>query len=123
MRRFAILTMLFAWLLYGAMPALGACPMCNWTVAVQTQSEMSMPLDMAGMSGHDAMAASHVRAESTPCDGAMGHASFCPACLVIPQVVAVHGDKPLAVSYPAPGLVNPLSDNSPAPASPPPRYV
>jgi hypothetical protein len=123
MRRFAILTMLFAWLLYGAMPALGACPMCNWTVAVQAQSEMSMSLDMAGMSGHDAMAASHVRAESTPCDGAMGHASFCPACLVIPQVVAVHGDKPLAISYPAPGLVNPLSDNSPAPASPPPRYV
>lgn len=118
--------MLFAWLLYGAMPALGACPMCGSTFAAEARFETSASpamSDMAQMGSHRAMAASHSSGESMPCGGAMGHASFCPACLVMPEVVAVDSGKAAAFSYPAPGLVKRLRDARPAPVSPPPRLA
>jgi hypothetical protein len=116
MRHFAILTMLFAWLLYGMMPTLGACQMCSSLIPAHTHSEVNT-------ASHANVAPSHGSANSTPCDGAMGHASFCPACLVLPAAVAIDGGRAIAFSYPAPGLVKPLRDARPAPASPPPRLA
>ena len=113
MRRFAILTML-ASLLYGAMPAL-ACPCaiecCGPSVGIEHVVDMvaermtPWPPAMSGL--------------STPCDGAMG-------THFVQHVLSPAGRGGSWVTscrcYPAPGLVNPLSDNSPAPASPsPPR--
>jgi hypothetical protein len=118
MRHFATLTMLFAWLLYGAMPALGACPMCSSLIPTHSHSEMN-----TATVSHANIAAGHGSGDSTPCDGAMGHASFCPACLVLPGAVAIDGSRALTFSYPAPGLVKPLRDARPAPASPPPRLA
>ena len=55
MRVLAILTMLIAWLLYGAMPALANCPVCDSAMSMPATATMSAHdgmVDMPGMAGH-----------------------------------------------------------------------
>lgn len=120
-RSLAILMMLFAWLLYGAMPALAQCPICD---SVMTDHSMASSADMVGMSGMAMPSATdHRDHNGNPCSGDMAHVSFCAACLILPPVLAIDTGKKVAFSYPAPGLADPLSENSLQPTAPPPRPI
>jgi len=117
MRALAILTMLIAWLLYGAMPALANCPVCD--------SAMSMPqaatMGMAGMAGHADTAGPEEKKPENPCAGGMAHVASCAACLALTPVVAVEGGKHL-ISYPVPAPGQRLFGSRPKPMAPPPRF-
>jgi len=132
MRSFAILTMLIAWLFYGAMPALANCPICVSATTMPVASTMSMHDAMADMPGmtmdHGSMA---MHANSTypdkkpdnPCADGMAHVPSCAACLAaMPSLMADDG-KALAFSYPAPAHGQRLHDSRPAPTAPPPRFA
>ncbi len=123
MRFFAILTMLIAWLLYGAMPALANCPVCD--------SAMSMPAtvsvhdgmaDMHGMGGHANVAEHQQKKPENPCAGGMAHVASCAACIALMPTLAAEDGKH-AFSYPAPEPVQRLADSRPQPTAPPPRFA
>ncbi|MFB2565508.1 hypothetical protein [Rhizobium sp. IMFF44] len=123
MRFFAILTMLIAWLLYGAMPALANCPVCD--------SAMSMPAtmsihdgitDMPDMAGHANMAERQQKKPQNPCAGGMAHVASCAACIALMPTLAVEGGKH-AFSYPAPEPGQRLAGSLPQPTAPPPRFI
>jgi hypothetical protein len=123
-RHLAILMMIFAWLIYGAMPALAECPICD--------SGMPMPgiassTGMTGMGDMSGMAmgapASHTGEKSNPCSGDMAHVSFCAACLILPPALAIDTAKISAFSYPEPALSDPFTGDRPQPMAPPPRFI
>ena len=121
-RPFAIALMIIAWLLYGAMPTLAECPICDSAVPMSAEMAQSPVMEgMSGMSMHgDGGSAGH---RSNPCAGDMAHVAFCAACLILPPSIAIDTDRPLAFSYPTPGLSDPLHDNRPVPLAPPPRLA
>lgn len=123
MRAIAILTMFVAWLIYGAMPALGSCPMCDQSIPQQQVTSMQMagmsmpasPISLPAVDGQHSKTAS-------PMD-CLGHIAFCAFCLIVPPLAAIAEARSTAYSYPAPSLAHPLQDARPAPASPPPRFA
>ncbi|AYG58219.1 hypothetical protein CCGE525_04880 [Rhizobium jaguaris] len=129
MRFFAILTMLIAWLFYGAMPALANCPICVSETAMPVASTMSMHEAMPGVAMDHGSMAMHANSAipdkkpDNPCAGGMAHVPSCAACLAaVPPLVADDG-KALAFSYPAPTHGQRLADSRPAPTAPPPRFA
>ena len=118
MRFFAILTMLIAWLLYGAMPALANCPVCDSVTAMPAASAMDMP----GMTDHGRMAAHQDKKPENPCAGGMAHVPSCAACLAIAPTLAVADGKHV-FSYPVPALGQRLAGSRPQPMAPPPRFA
>lgn len=114
MRLLAILTMLIAWLLFGAMPALANCPICDSATAMPVAAAMSM---------HSDMTQHQDRKPANPCAGGMVHVPSCAACLAVtPVLVAIDG-KQHAFSYPAPASGQRLTDSRPEPTAPPPRFA
>ncbi|AYG68072.1 hypothetical protein [Rhizobium sp. CCGE532] len=125
MRLLAILTMVIAWMFYGAMPALANCPICDSVSAMSAASTMSMHdgmADMPGMAGHSDMAQHQEKKPENPCAGGMAHVPSCAACLALTPTLAAAGGKH-AFSYPAPAPVQRLADSRPQPTPPPPRFA
>lgn len=128
MRFFATLTMLIAWLFYGAMPALANCPICDSATAMPIVTVgASMPDAMAGMDhGSMTMHANKVIPDKTPdnpCAGGMAHVPSCAACLAVAPALAAADNAAPAFSYPAPTHGQRLTDSRPAPTAPPPRFA
>ena len=122
MRFFAILTMLIAWLLYGAMPALANCPVCDSVTAMPAASAMDMHESMPGMTDHGQMAQQQDKKPENPCAGGMAHVPSCAACLAIAPTLAVADGKHV-FSYPVPALGQRLAGSRPQPMAPPPRFA
>ncbi|TXI11490.1 MAG: hypothetical protein E6Q76_02380 [Rhizobium sp.] len=125
MRLLAILTMVIAWMFYGAMPALANCPICDSVTAIPAASSMSMHAGMAGMDGmadHGDMARQHEKTPENPCAGGMAHVASCAACLALTPILAIEGGRN-AFSYPAPAPGQRLTDSRPQPTAPPPRFA
>ncbi|MDL2408361.1 hypothetical protein PY650_22460 [Rhizobium calliandrae] len=129
MRLFAILTMLIAWLFYGAMPALAHCPICTSEIAMPVASTMSMheampgiAIDHGSMVVHADSAAPDKRSDN-PCADGMAHVPSCAACLAVAPLLTMGDGKALAFCYPAPTHAQPLADSRPAPTAPPPRFA
>ncbi|MFJ6322815.1 MULTISPECIES: hypothetical protein [unclassified Rhizobium] len=125
MRFFAILTMVIAWLFYGAMPALANCPVCDSVTAMPVASTMSMHggmADMSGMTGHGDMMQHQEKKPENPCAGGMAHVASCAACLALTPALAAQGGKHV-FSYPVPPLGRRLVGSRPEPMAPPPRFV
>ena len=123
MRVFAILTMLVAWLLYGAMPALANCPVC--ASAMSQPATMSMHdgmADMPGMVGHANMAEPQQTKPENPCAGGMAHVASCAACLALIPTLTIEDCKH-AFSYPVPAPGQRLAGSPPQPTAPPPRLA
>lgn len=122
MRFFAILTMLIAWLFYGAMPALASCPICDSEMAMPAASTVSMT-DMHGMAGHGDMAQYREKKPENPCAGGMAHVPSCAACLAVTPALAAADSRQHVFSYPVPAPVQRLAGARPEPMSPPPRFA
>lgn len=125
MRFFAILTMVIAWLFYGAMPALANCPVCDSVSAMPAAAAMNMHhgmADMPGMAGHGDMGQHQEKKSENPCAGGMGHVASCAACLALTPALAFESGKH-AFSYPAPAPGQRLADARPQPMAPPPRFA
>ncbi|MDE1993998.1 MAG: hypothetical protein KGI75_15955 [Rhizobiaceae bacterium] len=128
MRFFAILTMLIAWLFYGAMPALANCPICDAAMAMPAVSDMPadhVMADMPGMSmaDHASMGEHPSQKQDNPCAGGMAHAPSCAACLAIAPSLSGGDDAEMAFFYPAPDHGPKLLGSRPAPTAPPPRFA
>lgn len=119
MRFFAILTMVIAWLFYGAMPALANCPVCDSVSAMPAAAAMNMH---DGMAGHGDMGQHQEKKSENPCAGGMGHVASCAACLALTPALAFESGKH-AFSYPAPAPGQRLADARPQPMAPPPRFA
>ncbi|MFK0165801.1 hypothetical protein [Rhizobium sp. NPDC090279] len=125
MRVLAILTMLIAWLLYGAMPALANCPVCDSAMAMPVALTMTMHegmADMPGMSGDRDMAQHQEKKPENPCAGGMAHVASCAACLALTPTLTAAGGKHL-FSYPVPAPGQRLAGSRPQPTAPPPRFA
>ncbi|MGY5778725.1 hypothetical protein [Rhizobium sp. LEGMi135b] len=125
MRLLAILTMVIAWMFYGAMPALANCPICDSVTAMPAASTVSMHdgmADMPGMADHGDMAQHQEKTPENPCAGGMAHVASCAACLALAPTLAIEGGK-TAFSYPAPSSGQRLADSRPQPTAPPPRVA
>ncbi|MBM7045036.1 hypothetical protein JTP94_07680 [Rhizobium lusitanum] len=120
MRFFAILTMLIAWLFYGAMPALANCPICDSGMATPAASAMDMRGDMTG---HGQMAQHQEKKPENPCAGGMAHVPSCAACLAVTPVLAAADGRKDAFSYPVPAPGQRLAGSRPEPTAPPPRFA
>ncbi|MDL2402772.1 hypothetical protein [Rhizobium mayense] len=129
MRFFAILTMLIAWLFYGAMPALANCPICTSEIAMPVASTSGMHEAMPGMAMDHGSMAMHANSSAldkrsdNPCADGMAHVPSCAACLAVAPLLAADDGKALAFSYPAPAHGQRLADSRPAPTAPPPRFA
>jgi hypothetical protein len=124
MRFFATLTMLIAWLIYGAMPALAACPICDSEMTMPAASSVSMHDAMPGMAmDHGAMTQHADKKPDNPCAGGMAHVPSCAACLAVAPALTLDDGRVLAFSYPAPTHGQRLADSRPAPTAPPPRFA
>lgn len=118
-RHLAILLMILAWFVYGAMPA-GACPMCDQPMPMGDGMQMPASHAMPGMAMAGTVQSDHQKSDAgSPCGGT--HLSFCLNCLAVPPLVAAYGETPAAFSYPGPALARELRGDRPAPAAPPPR--
>ncbi|SCB33031.1 hypothetical protein [Rhizobium hainanense] len=125
MRLIAMLTMLIAWLLYGAMPALASCPVCDSTMPMPVTATMSMNDgmgDMPGMTGHGDMAQHHEKKPENPCAGGMAHVASCAACLALTPTLSIE-EANNTFSYPAPAPSQRLAGSRPQPTAPPPRFA
>ncbi|WP_368517384.1 hypothetical protein [Rhizobium sp.] len=81
MRVLAILTMLIAWLLYGAMPTLANCPVCASAMSLPATTSIHDGItDMPGMAGHGNMGEPQQTKPENPCAGGMAHVASCAAC-------------------------------------------
>jgi outer membrane murein-binding lipoprotein Lpp len=121
MRPIAIVTMMFAWLVYGTMSAWAGCPMCaSMNQIASVGNGVAAQHDMAGMD----MGAASAAPEKDPCAaGGMVHMPFCSACLVVPPVVAIHAGGRQVFSYPSPASAETFPGARPAPLAPPPRLI
>ncbi len=125
MRFFAILTMVIAWLFYGAMPALANCPICDSVTAIPATSTMAMhdgKTDMPGMAVHGNMGEPQQTKPENPCAGGMAHVASCAACLALMPTLAIEEGKH-AISYPVPAAGQRLAGSLPQPTAPPPRFT
>jgi hypothetical protein len=123
MRVLAILTMLIAWLLYGAMPTLANCPVCASAMSLPATTSIHDGItDMPGMAGHGNMGEPQQTKPENPCAGGMAHVASCAACLALMPTLAVEGGKH-AFSYPAPEPGQRLAGSLPQPTAPPPRFT
>ncbi len=125
MRLLAILSMVIAWLLYGAMPVLASCPICDSVGAMPAASTMSIHetmADMPGMASHSDMAQHQEKKPQNPCAGGMAHVASCAACLALTSTLMAEEGK-RAFSYPAPEPGQRLADSRPQPTAPPPRLA
>lgn len=120
MRLFATLTMLIAWLFYGAMPALANCPICDSEMAMPVAASMTMDHDSMAMHANNAIPE---KKPDNPCAGGMAHVPSCAACLAVAPVLTLNDGRVLAFSYPAPTHGQRLADSRPAPTAPPPRFA
>ncbi|MBN8950302.1 MULTISPECIES: hypothetical protein [unclassified Rhizobium] len=125
MRVLAILTMLIAWLLYGAMPALANCPVCDSAMSMPATATMSAHdgmVDMPGMAGHANIGEPKEKKPDNPCAGGMAHVASCAACLALTPALVIEGGKQI-VSYPVPAPGQRLFGARPQPTAPPPRFA
>jgi hypothetical protein len=121
MRAFALMTMVFGWLIYSTMSAWAGCPTCA-SMTVTLQAEASVPhhhtdgMDMPDMTAKD-------NSVKDPCATGAAHMPLCAACMVLtPSDLVAHGGRHV-FAYPAPALDRALRDNRPAPQAPPPRVI
>jgi hypothetical protein len=122
MRPIAIVTMMFAWLVYGTMSAWAGCPMCasmNQIASVDHGAD-AQHHHIAGMEMGTARAAP----AKDPCAaGGMVHMPLCSACLVVPPVIDIQAEGRQVFSYPAPATSHAFPGARPAPLAPPPRLI
>ncbi|MFT4185033.1 MAG: hypothetical protein QM636_24275 [Rhizobium sp.] len=128
MRLLATLTMLIAWLFYGAMPALANCPICDSATAMPAvtagagMQEAMAGMDHGAMAMHAGTPAANKKPDN-PCAGGMAHVPSCAACLAVAPSLAMAADAAPAFAYPAPAHGQRLADSRPAPTAPPPRFA
>jgi hypothetical protein len=125
MRAFALMTMLFGWLVYSTMSAWAGCPTCasmNMAVQADTPHYHTDGMDMGGMMSKSAMAAKNKSAKD-PCDTGAAHMPLCAACMVVPPGDFIADGGKAVFAYPAPAPDRALRDNRPAPQAPPPRVI
>lgn len=120
MSRLAALLMFVAWLLYGAMPAVGMPSMPMQPAPVLQEH--------SGVHDHGQMAeaakAEHSHGSTQqlcPHGGKTCVTPFCAACLTLLPEIALGDNSPLIHSHPAPGTELALVYPAPAPLTPPPR--
>jgi hypothetical protein len=122
MSRFAALMMVLAWMLYGAMPAIGmpSMPMQGPPVTkiVQHHAEHGNH-DMASKPAE--VAHSHGAPAPCPHGGKVCSTPFCAACLTLLTEVATGENGRFVYAYPAPAVEQALASPDPAPLTPPPR--
>ncbi|MEZ2129435.1 MULTISPECIES: hypothetical protein [unclassified Sinorhizobium] len=127
MRRISTLIMFLGWLVYGVMPALAACPMCDSSATIraviETTTAATHMRHMAAMSDDESMTLHAADRDQNPCKNGMAHLPSCAICLIVPPAIAIGDAKVLAFSYPAPESMRPLPDSVPAPTAPPPRLL
>lgn len=122
MSRLAALLMFVAWLLYGAMPAVG---MPSLPAATQIITAMQ---DHSGHQGHEAMAGATEAQQQhgdgqQPCPhgGKTCVTPFCAACLTLLPEFSPGREQRVAHSYPTPATMREIVSPGPAPLTPPPR--
>lgn len=129
MSRAAAILMFLAWLLYGAMPAVGM-PMVQpvdetpqVSMADHAQHDMDISMDMAETlhdDGHDNAHAHGPAQKPCPHGGKICVTPFCAACLtLLPEIF--FGSQRLSQLHPSPDLAQSLLSIAPAPLTPPPR--
>ncbi len=121
MRAFALISMIFAWLVYGTLSAWAGCPTCaSMTMQVQAKASVAHHhtegMTMPEMAAKD-------RSAKDPCATGVAHMPLCAACLVLPPADLLADGGRHVFAYPSPALDRALSDNRPAPQAPPPRLV
>jgi len=120
MSRLVALLMFVAWLLYGAMPAVG----------MPSMPMAPAPVMQDHSGGHDrskmleAAKAEHSHdSNQQPCPhgGKTCVTPFCAACLTLLPEIAARDNSPYIHSHPTPGTQLALVYPAPAPLTPPPR--
>ncbi len=123
MKRLAAIAMFLAWLVYGAMPAVGM-PMMAQPIQHGTMQHDGMQQgDPAGHSQH--MAAAGVVPDGHGKDCADGSkicsAPFCASCLSTVPAFAARNEGPFLHEAPAPAVEHAVVTPRRAPPTPPPR--
>lgn len=123
MSRLAAIMMFFAWLLYGAMPAVGMP-----YVPVPAEHNVQVMRDHSQHHNHAKMTetakASHSHGSSQqPCPhgGKTCVTPFCAACLTLLPELAIGENGRSAYAYPSPAIEQALVSPATAPLTPPPR--
>ncbi|MBP1842275.1 hypothetical protein J2046_000519 [Rhizobium petrolearium] len=128
MSRIAAVFMFFAWLLYGAMPA-----MATSSVLVSGKQPATIAHDHSQHRGHgqhkhdrtvEAAQTAHMHGDTTqPClHGAKACAApFCAVCVTLLPNAATGDAGRIIHAYPAPAVEQTLVSPVPAPLTPPPR--
>ncbi|CDZ44759.1 Hypothetical protein NGAL_HAMBI2427_08340 [Neorhizobium galegae bv. orientalis] len=120
MSRLAAILMFFAWLLYGAMPAVGMpyVPAANPPV----MQDHSQHRDHGKATETEKTGHSHGSSQP-PCPhgGKTCVTPFCAACLTLPPELAIGDDGRFAHAYPSPAIEQALASPATAPLTPPPR--
>lgn len=123
MSRLAAVLMFCAWLLYGAMPAVGmpyvTVPAEHNAQAMQDHSQHHDH----GKATETAKAAHSHGSSQQPCPhgGKTCVTPFCTACLTLLPELAIGDDSPFHYDYPAPAIERALVSPATAPLTPPPR--
>jgi hypothetical protein len=120
MKRLAPIAMFLAWLLYGAMPAIGMPAMVQ-----PMQHTMSGPAAQGQHARHMAAASADVSKHQTqqPCPhgGKICSAPFCAGRLTTLPSFGLRNDGPFFREAPAPSTMQALASPRRAPPTPPPR--
>ncbi|WP_145635810.1 hypothetical protein [Neorhizobium alkalisoli] len=121
MSRAAAIMMFLAWLLYGAMPAVGM-PMMQ---PVEETAQVSMPAhahhEMGKLTQTAEKTHSHGKSQQNcPHGGKICVTPFCAACLTLLPDITFASQR-LAQPYPIPAPARSLLSAVPAPLTPPPR--
>lgn len=120
MSRSAAILMFFAWLLYGAMPAVGMPYMqAASPAAVQDHSQHHDH----GKATETAKAGHSHGSSQQPCPhgGKTCVTPLCAACLTLLPEMAIGDDGRFAHAYPSPAIEQALASPAAAPLTPPPR--
>lgn len=123
MSRLAALLMFCAWLLYGAMPAVGMSYMPVPAVpSAPAMKDHSQHRDH-GKTVETAKAGHSHAPSQQPCPhgGKICATPFCAACLTLLPELAIGDDSPFHYDYPAPAIERALVSPAAAPLTPPPR--
>ena len=119
MSRLATLLMFCAWLLYGAMPAVGMPAMADPAM----EQAMPMMQDHSQHRGQDPGRMAEMSKTQQPCahGGTLCTTPFCAACLTLLPELSFGQTGRFVHAYPAPALMQALASPAPAPLTPPPR--
>jgi hypothetical protein len=117
MKRLAAIAMFFAWLIYGAMPAVGMPAMA------QPMQHDGMQRDPSVHSQHMAStdAGPHVQGKDCAHGAKICSTPFCAACLSTVPAFAVRNEGPFLHEAPAPAVEEAFVTSRLTPPTPPPR--